>query len=134
MPTPHFLVEQRMIRSTSTAASWLAVCLAALGGYSHCLAVEPASATSIPVRGEMVDADAPAAYRLPVVGIFGPPKDRLAMRSDEVQSKSTRQPAADETASGTASGQAPAALAAATKSELTNQLLPAVKRGYNLAQ
>ena len=35
----------------------------------------------------------------------------------------------------TARGQAPAALAyPATKSELTNQLLPAVQRGYNLAQ
>ena len=60
-----------MNRSLSTAAYWLAVCLAAaFGGNSHCLAAEPAGAASMPVRGEMVDADTPAAYRLPVVGIF----------------------------------------------------------------
>ena len=125
-----------MTRSSSTAAYWLAVCLAAaFGGGSHCLAVEPASATSMPVHGEMVDADTPAAYRLPVIGIFDPPKERLAMRSDEVQPKSSRQPKLDENARGTAPAQAPAALAyPATKSELTNQLLPAVQRGYNLAQ
>ena len=125
-----------MTRSTSTAAYWLAVCLAAaFGGGSHCLAAEPASSTSMPVRGEMVDADTPAAYRLPVIGIFDPPKERLAMRSDEVQPKSTRQLTANENAIVATSGQAPAALAyPATKSELTNQLLPAVQRGYNLAQ
>ncbi len=135
MPTPHYLVEQRMIRSTSTAANLLATCLAAIAGYPHCLAAEPAGATSMPVRGEMVDGDTPAAYRLPVVGIFAPPKDRLAMRSDAVQPKSSRQPTANEIASGAASDQAPAALAyPATKAELTNQLLPAVQRGYNLAQ
>jgi tetratricopeptide (TPR) repeat protein len=89
---------------------------------------------SLPVRGEMVDADTPASYRLPVVGIFDPPKDRLAMRSDEVQPNSSRQPS-DQNASRTISGQAPAALAyPATKSELTNQLLPVAQRGYNLAQ
>src|ERR1700675_2987158 len=102
MPVPHFLVELRMIRSSSTAAYWLAVCLAAaFGGGSHCLAAEPIGATSLPVRGETVDADTPAAYRLPVVGIFDSPKERLAMRSDTVQSKSSRQPAADENAGGT---------------------------------
>jgi tetratricopeptide (TPR) repeat protein len=127
-----------MIRSTSTTAYWLAVCLAAaFGGRSKCLAVEPASAM-LPVRGEMVDADTPAAYRLPVVGIFAPPKDRLAMRSDEVQPKSSGQPIqslAIENTVGVVPSQAPAALAyPATKSELTNQLLPAVQRGYNLAQ
>ena len=136
MPTTHFLVGQRMTRSTSTAAYWLAVCLAAaFGGGSHCLAAEPANSTSMPVRGEMVDADTPAAYRLPVIGIFDPPKERLAMQSDEVQPKSTRQLTANENAIVATSGQAPAGLAyPATKSELTNQLLPAVQRGYNLAQ
>jgi tetratricopeptide (TPR) repeat protein len=136
MPSPHFLVEQRMTRSSPTAAYRLAVCLAAaFGGSSHCLAAEAVGATSLPVRGEMIDADTPAAYRLPVAGIFDPPKDRLAMRGDEVQPKSSRQPAANENARGTDPALAPAALAyPATKSELTNQLLPAVQRGYNLAQ
>src|SRR3954466_16237543 len=101
-----------MTRSTSTAAYWLGVCLAAaFGGGSHCLAVEPAGATSLPVHGEMVDADTPTSYRLPVVGIFDPPKDRLAMRSDEVQPRSSRQPTTNENASATTSGQASPALA-----------------------
>ncbi len=125
-----------MNRSILTAAYGLPVCFAAaLEGNSYCLAAEPAGAESISVRGEMVDADAPAAYRLPVVGIFAPPKDRLAMRSDEVRPTSSHQPTEGENASRSTSGQAPAALAyPATKSELTNQLLPAVQRGYNLAQ
>src|SRR4029079_7359310 len=136
MPSPHFLVGHRMTRSTSTAAYWLAVCLAAaFGGGSHCLAVEPASATSMPVHGEMVDADTPASYRLPVVGMFDPPKERLAMRSNEVQPKSSHQSKPNENAIVATSAQSPAALAnPATKSELTNQLLPAVQRCYNLAQ
>src|SRR6478672_7509405 len=107
-----------MTRSSPTTAYWLVVCLAAaFGGGSHCLAAEPVGATSLSVRGEMVDADTPAAYRLPVLGIFDPPKDRLAMRSDEVQPKSSRKPAANEDARGTDRAQAPAALAyPATKS------------------
>jgi tetratricopeptide (TPR) repeat protein len=136
MPTLHFLVEQRMTRSPSTTAYWLAVCLAAaFGGGSPCVAAEPASTTSLPVHGEMVDADTPASYRLPVIGIFDAPKERLAMRSDEVRPKSSRPPIANEAAPATTAGQAPASLAyPATKSELTSQLLPAVQRGYNLAQ
>ena len=112
MPSPHFLVGQRMTRSTSTAAYWLAVCLAAaFGGGSHCLAVEPPSGTSMPVQGEMVDADTPASYRLPVVGIFDPPKERLAMRSHEVQPKSPRQSTPNQNAIVPTSAQTPAALA-----------------------
>jgi tetratricopeptide (TPR) repeat protein len=90
----------------------------------------------MPVRGEMVDADTPTTYRLPVVGIFDPPKDRLAMRCDEVKTGAgTPRLAVDETVAASASAQAPAALAyPRTKAELTNQLLPAVQRGYNLAQ
>jgi tetratricopeptide (TPR) repeat protein len=84
----------------------------------------------------MVDADTPAAYRLPVVGICDPPKDRLAMRCDEVKSGAgTPRLAADEAATASATSQSPAALVfPPTKSELTTQLLPAVQRGYNLAQ
>src|SRR3954447_22535455 len=111
-----------MTRSTSTTAYWLAVCLAAaFGGASPCVAVEPAIPTSMPVQGAMVDADAPATYRLPVIGIFDPPKVRIAMRSDEVQPRSTPPSTANENAIGTSSGQTPASLAyPATKSELTN--------------
>ena len=125
-----------MTRASSTAAFWLTACLAATAGQMPCLAAEPRSVTAIPVRGEMVDAEAPAAYRLPVVGIFAPPRDRLAVRSDVVKSGvGTPRIAADERATSTTAATSPAALAyPATKSELTNQLLPAVQRGYNLAQ
>jgi tetratricopeptide (TPR) repeat protein len=125
-----------MNRSFAIAPSKLAVCLAAaLGGNAYCLAAEPAGSGPLPVNGAMVDTNTPAAYRLPVVGIFAPPKDRLAMRSDEVNRKSSQPAVSEESASLIVSGQSPAALAnPATKSELTNQLLPAVQRGYNLAQ
>jgi tetratricopeptide (TPR) repeat protein len=84
----------------------------------------------------MVDGDAPATYRLPVVGIFDPPKDRLAMRSDEVKTGAgTPRLAADEVSAVIPRAQAPGAIThPAMNSELTNQLLPAVQRGYNLAQ
>jgi tetratricopeptide (TPR) repeat protein len=103
----------------------------------NCLADEPPGATSMPVHGEMVDADVPASYRLPVVGIFDPPKDRLAMRCDEVKTGAVPAPqlADSEAATSSATVQGPAALASpATNAELTHQLLPAVQRGYNLAQ
>jgi tetratricopeptide (TPR) repeat protein len=89
----------------------------------------------MPVPGEMVDADTPAAYRLPVVGIFAPPTDRLAMRSDAVKpGAGAPRFAVDERASADIAATSPARLAYPAKSELTHQLLPAVQRGYNLAQ
>jgi tetratricopeptide (TPR) repeat protein len=107
---------------------------ATLAGQPHLSFAEPDAATSVPVRGEMVDADAPATYRLPVVRIFDPPKDRLAMRTDEATPKS-RGSSVPNTSPAVASPEPTVATAhPAPKSELTTQLLPAVKRGYNLAQ
>lgn len=90
----------------------------------------------MPVRGEMVDADAPTAYRLPVVGIFDPPQVRVAMRDQVVKSAAaTTRLAEDGSGPITAGSQSSAAIAyPPTTAELTNQLLPAVQRGYNLAQ
>src|SRR5262249_29838203 len=124
---------QRMTRSSSTAACWAVACLAAMAGQLCCQAVEPSGTTTMPVRGEMVDADTPAAYRLPVIGIFAPPTDRLAMRSDAVkQAAGIPRIASDVCASAGIAARSPAGLAYAARSELTNQLLPAVQRGYNL--
>jgi tetratricopeptide (TPR) repeat protein len=84
----------------------------------------------------MVDTETPTAYRLPVVGIFDPPQNRLAMRSDVAKSKAeTPRLAADEQVTERNSTAVSTAIAyPATTKELTSQLLPAVQRGYNLAQ
>ncbi len=124
-----------MNRSSSNAAHWLAVCLtAAFGGGSPCLAADPPGATPTPALGEMVDADVPAAYRLPVVGVTAPPKDRIAMRTDNHFSSVSAQSPAIELATAAAAPPSAALAYPATKLELTNQLLPAVQRGYSLAQ
>ncbi len=82
----------------------------------------------------MVDADVPAAYRLPVVGVITPAKDRIAMRTDYRSPSASVQPPAIELATAAAAPPSAALAYPATKSELTNQLLPAVQRGYSLAQ
>lgn len=137
-----------MTRARYTTSCWLAVCLAATcGGYPRQLAAESQYTASLPVRGEMVDPNTPATYRLPVVGIFDPPKDRVALRSDASKQlrADTFHPVRSE-GSGEAEGEilrsaqpdtnfAAAALAyPPSTAGLTSQLLPAVQRGYNLAQ
>ena len=48
-----------------------------------CVAAEPNAPLRSPVQGEMVDADAPATYRLPLVGLCDPAEEmRIAMRMD----------------------------------------------------
>lgn len=125
-----------MIRLSSSVAVLLALCVAiALASHSRCRAAEAAVGASVPVFGEVVDADAPATYRLPVVGIFDPPKDRVAMRTDERAPKTADRVIPEAKTGAAPIGQPAAALASApTNPELTNQLLPAVQRGYNLAQ
>jgi tetratricopeptide (TPR) repeat protein len=104
---------------------------------------EPPSTAWQPVHGEAVDADVPATYRLPVVGIFDPPQERVAMRTDIKRpgASSNCHPERSE-ASGTAQAEIlrfaqndnQTSPYPPTTAELTNQLLPAVQRGYNLAQ
>lgn len=137
-----------MFRNSSSTAGWWASLIAATGvAVANGFAAEPATSVSEPVRGEMVDTDTPTTYRLPVVGIFDPPTLRIAERTTPAKS-STRveSPASNETMSTSSpSPIAPAAPpltvpiptsypAPAAPSELTTQLLPAVQRGYNLAQ
>ena len=125
-----------MAQSSRIAACWLAACLAAtVAGNRYVIAVEPNGTTGVPFSGEMVDPNLPVTYRLPAVGIFDPPQDRLAMRSDVVKQKPIAHDTADQTASADAAAAAPASLATPpTTKELTAQLLPAVHRGYDLAQ
>jgi len=117
-----------MNRFSGTAAYWLAVGIAVtVVGNPQSAVAEPDRATSVPFRGEMVDTNEPAAYRLPVVGAVSRPSDRIALKSQAVESG-----AATPRLAGAESR---AALAyPPTTVELTSQLLPAVQRGYNLVQ
>jgi tetratricopeptide (TPR) repeat protein len=125
-----------MIRPSSFVAICLVACAAiTLASPSRCQAAEAAVGASVPVLGEMVDADSPATYRLPAVGIFDPPQDRVAMRTDETAPTPGDRVIAEAKTSAPRVGQPSAAMACTpTNPELTNQLLPAVQRGYNLAQ
>jgi tetratricopeptide (TPR) repeat protein len=122
--------------------SCIAGCCLVIAVAPTCVAAPaPSSAparTSLPVVGGMVDADTPTTYRLPVVGTSPAAQARLAMRTN-----ATDRPA---TATHVASAPtAPIAVGPTTQpeinlayppntAELTSQLLPAVQRGYNLAQ
>jgi tetratricopeptide (TPR) repeat protein len=127
-------VERRMNRTLRRTACGLAVGLAtSVFNPARTLADPPAN-TSLPFRGEMVDTSAPATYRLPAVRIFDPPQNRLALRTSASEQKPTRILPASESQK-SAPEQSPSALACPrNKAELTSQLLPAVQRGYNLAQ
>jgi tetratricopeptide (TPR) repeat protein len=107
----------------SNTRRWLAICLAASTvGAPHCGAEESAAPSSLPVRGEAVD-DAPATYRLPLIGLCDPADEARIIGQ----------------APGATTAQTPSASAAtlpfpANTAGLTAQLLPAVQRGYNLAR
>jgi tetratricopeptide (TPR) repeat protein len=105
---------------------------------------EPPSEPWSPVHGEAVDTDVPTTYRLPVVGIFDPPQERVAMRTD-AEKTATAGISHPERGEGSSEPQGEIVRPAQndsqtaspyprTTAELTNQLLPAVQRGYNLAQ
>ncbi len=125
-----------MTRSLFTGRHWLAVWLtAALFGNPRHVAAEPEGPALLSFRGEMVDPNSPATYRLPVVGIFDPPQDRIARRTDAVGQTPAPQTPGNECAARGRSASSSAGLAyPPTMAELTSQLLPAVQRGYNLAQ
>ncbi|HEX5472228.1 MAG TPA: hypothetical protein VFW73_10090 [Lacipirellulaceae bacterium] len=124
-----------MTGSSCTAAIWLAACLAVAISSLSCFGTEPKNDTTLPVRGEMVDADTPATYRLPIVGTSDPASVRVAMRSDVVQRTVSSTTSAEQPACTVVSQQSSAALAyPETTTELASQLLPAVQRGYNLAE
>ena len=116
---------RQMTRPWCTGRCWLTVCLAAatIGDARH-VAAETAGA-SLPVRGEMVDADVPATYRLPRVGLCDP-ADVVRVAGGVAKPQAAKMTGAGE--SGVTLAIPP------TSSGLTAQLLPAVQRGYNLAQ
>ena len=117
------------------APCWLAVCLAAAtaGNARHAVA-EPAGGASLPVQGVVVDPEAPATYRLPLIGLCDPADEHVALRTDiRSTSTATGEFSASAGEAGTASAAATMAFPA-TSAGLTMQLLPAVQRGYNLAQ
>lgn len=125
-----------MTRPWCNARRLLAVCLVAalVGNCGHVVA-ENAGGPSFPVHGEMVDPDAPAAYRLPLIGICDPAEERIALRTDASATPTT------VASSGSNVNVQPAAASLPTtativpaSAELTSQLLPAVQRGHNLAQ
>jgi tetratricopeptide (TPR) repeat protein len=74
---------------------------------------------TLAVHGEAVDADAPTAYRLPLIGLCDPAEEAGVTGQGR-----------GVTVGGLAKLQADGKPAA----EVTAQLLPAVQRGYNLAQ
>jgi tetratricopeptide (TPR) repeat protein len=134
-----------MTCSRHIAPQWLAACMAAVCVLSsHRAMAEPPSEAWQPALGAAVDPDAPTTYRLPVVGIFDPPQERIAMRTnaakpgaaatchpDRSEGPSTRQSEILHSAQNDTNATSPYP---PTTAELTNQLLPAVQRGYNLAQ
>jgi tetratricopeptide (TPR) repeat protein len=97
---------------------------------------------TLPFHGENVDADAPATYRLPLIGLCDPADEaavtgeRSAVTKEIATPESSAAPVVEE-AKPQAAKSAPSGAAMAippTSGGLTAQLLPAVQRGYNLAQ
>jgi tetratricopeptide (TPR) repeat protein len=126
-----------MIRRWSTTRYWLAASLAgALFGDARTIVAKPTPAA--PVQGEAVDADAPTAYRLPLIGLCDPADEQSVVQTGALPCLPTVQaPIASNSAPAAESIASPSAATLAlpaTSSGLTTQLLPAVQRGYNLAQ
>ncbi len=131
-----------MTQPWSNTRRWLAACLAATSfAAAPCVAAEPGSSNSLPVRGETVTGDAPAAYRLPLIGLCDP-ADEARITGNAVAADTYRVAAKPQAANATIAT-APAVSTAASAATLpfpsntaglTAQLLPAVQRGYNLAQ
>src|SRR4051794_27505948 len=60
----------------SSTRCWLAGCLAAAGlSAAHAFAAEPQTSSSPAIQGEMVNDDAPATYRLPLIGLCDPAEE-----------------------------------------------------------
>jgi tetratricopeptide (TPR) repeat protein len=107
-----------MHRPWSNTRRWLAACLAATAVSG------PAPVFAVPVQGEMMTEDTPTTYRLPLIGLCDP--------ADEARITGRRATATMPSTTDTVASSAP--LPFHTGSSLTAQLLPAVQRGYNLAQ
>lgn len=118
-----------MNRPPCIACYWLAVPLAAalLGNARSATAEQPPEVN--PVSGEIAEADAPTTYRLPLIGLCDLAEEHLALGTPPPA------PPASATTDDAAPAPSTAGLAfPANSNELTKQLLPAVQRGYNLAQ
>src|SRR4051812_6652490 len=83
-----------------------------------------------PVQDEGIDADAPATYRLPLIGLCDPADEGAVTGkvAGPMKEGFTKPQVADEPVS------AGALLVPATSNGLAKQLLPATQRGYHLAQ
>ena len=118
-----FRFGQHMPHSWCSARCLLVIGLAAVMAIAVRTATAETTAAAVPVRGAAVDAEAPAVYRLPLIGLCDP--------GDEAR-------IAEQSAAALASSSQPTTAAALAvppnSSGLTAQLLPAVQRGYNLAQ
>jgi tetratricopeptide (TPR) repeat protein len=83
----------------------------------------------------MVDTDTPTTYRLPTISGSDQTQWRVALRSNAVQQTTTPAVPKDRQVKVVTPETSSAAFAyAPTMAELTSQLLPAVQRGYNLAE
>lgn len=122
-----------MDRRQGIRRCWLTMPLAAALFVSAHQATAEQPSGVIPVRGEIVEGDAPTTYRLPLIGLCDPAEEHLVTGAPAATTPPFPTPALqmeDE-----APRAAPTALAfPANSNELTKQLLPAVQRGYNLAQ
>lgn len=113
---------------------WLAACVAAaaVGGVQPLRAMPPDVVVSQPaVQGELITGDTPTPYRLPLVGLCDPEAE--ARITEKGLATAAPTDAATNTHVTTKSGRAALAYPS-TSGGLTTQLLPAVQRGYNLAQ
>lgn len=118
-----------MNRPPCIACYWLAMPLtAALLGHTQYAAAEQ-SAGVTPVSGEIAEADAPTTYRLPLIGLCDPAEEHLVLGTAP-----PTPPASAKTEDAVSSPSTAGLAFPANSNELTKQLLPAVQRGYNLAQ
>jgi tetratricopeptide (TPR) repeat protein len=112
---------------------WLAACLtAATVASPHCAAAEPAAepgmTSAAPIQGEMISGDAPTMYRLPLIGLCEPEDEARVIENGGFGTPATAKP---PVVNGTQRAGLPYP---ANPTGLTTQLLPAVQRGYTLAQ
>jgi tetratricopeptide (TPR) repeat protein len=125
-----------MRRDWFKARCFLSACvLASLGGPAVVLG--ETEGQTLAVQGEAVDADAPTAYRLPLIGFCDPADEPAVMgQGGAVAKVALAKPQVDAKPQTEESAPTSAATMAIppTSSGLAAQLLPAVQRGYDLAQ
>jgi tetratricopeptide (TPR) repeat protein len=105
--------------------------VALFGSAQHAVGEQPGNV--IPVNGEAIEGDAPATYRLPLIGFCDPAEEHLVTGVPRAVAPLFE--AVAEQPEVAAPPTSPTGLAfPANSNELTKQLLPAAQRGYNLAQ